>query len=119
MTQMAQSTTIYNDSTMLVAYCSDAAYDTNLCIVKFYGTNGIAVEYQDHNDRWCTYQGREIDPGHYKLELRGHNNEVIGNGTLHRFLESSDVLEGGWRESGTTGFWRIVLGKEDDDEGTD
>jgi len=106
---MAQDSTIYNDSVMLVAYCSDAVYDSQPCVVKFYDNNGIAVEYQDHNDQRCLYRGCEIDQGHYKLELRDQNNEIIGNGTLHRFL-GSDVLEGGWRESGDIGFWRIVLG---------
>jgi hypothetical protein len=72
------------------------------CRVRIDGEE-IVLDLPDLTAR-TIYKGREVSPGHYKLECA----ENGGRGTLHRFPDD-DVLEGRWREKGTEGMWRVQL----------
>lgn len=73
--------------------------------VKVRVDNGqILVEYLQ-NGCFVQYTGQEVGAGHYKLTCR----QLDGQASLHSF-PSSSILEGYWKESGSKGMWRIVLG---------
>ena len=63
----------------------------------------ITVEYEDQGRQ--LYRGTDKGTGHYELSSRSFEG---GRATLHRF-ENALILEGSYREQGSTGMWKIRL----------
>ncbi len=74
-----------------------------LCKVRI-SDGSIAVSYDEEGVGVITYEGPEVEPGHFRLNAPA----VDGQATLHRF-QNSNVLEGWWHQGGARGMWRITL----------
>lgn len=86
------------------AYYEDDARETNIpCEVRI--DNGDIVVAYDDDDGPVVYNGKEIEPGHFKLTVSGRKYRA----TLHRFVDDPYVLEGWWIEDGYQGMWRLTL----------
>lgn len=85
---------------------------TEPCRVSI-GDGQISVVAPNSDPAW-RYEGREIEPDHFRLWSKTHT----GEGTLHR-LGNDDILEGGWEEeengSQSRGMWRITLRHSEDE----
>ena len=84
----------------------EAGKETWPCEVRI-SSGEIAVSY-DGDTGPVTYSGKEVAPGHFKLEVV---QPVRGRATLHQ-MPGDSVLEGWWIEEGEQGMWRIDLNEE-------
>ena len=64
----------------------------------------ISVSYRE-DFGWTTYTGTEHGAGHYELKCEKNG----GWASLHK-SKGAERLEGGWKEGGYHGMWRIDLG---------
>lgn len=83
-------------------YNSDGSWLDQGCVVIF-EDDEIIIEYDDQGPQ--VYRGIDKGNGHY--ELFSHSFDG-GRATLHRF-ENGLILEGSYRELGSSGMWKIRL----------